>query len=318
MLKIDIMKEKTLVILIGNARGGEETWETMYKNLLKPFGADLALCFGESQNKSQSLYKKAKFIWEIPEYQNWRIYYDENFNSNWDGFMYQHKFKKASLMGGIDKFNGSGAIIFAFRHFILTNKINILNTYDRIILSRSDFYYVDKHPLLKLGNLYAIEGEGYEGISDRHFVFDSNMSYDVLGVLDFCCNKTNYQSLKKYTSDTINPEKALLLFFNFNGIIKKLKFCKRVQFTVAIDSDYTRWKKKEEFIPGSSTIRHKYISEYLSAQKNLRNKKYLFSILELINVTNMFFTLLKISYRLSFENNKINILDLNLNKYKKK
>jgi len=28
--------EKTLVILIGNARGGEETWETMYKHLLKP------------------------------------------------------------------------------------------------------------------------------------------------------------------------------------------------------------------------------------------------------------------------------------------
>ena len=31
------MKEKTLVILIGNARGGEETWNTMYENLLKPY-----------------------------------------------------------------------------------------------------------------------------------------------------------------------------------------------------------------------------------------------------------------------------------------
>jgi hypothetical protein len=166
------MKEKTLVILIGNARGGEETWNTMYENLLKPYKADLALCFGESKNKSASLYNKAKFIWEIPEYQNWRDYYDKNFDRSWDGFMNQHKFKNASLMGGIDKYHGSGAIIFAFRHFILKNKINVINTYNRIILTRSDFYYIDKHPLLKLGNLYAVEGEGYGGISDRHFILD--------------------------------------------------------------------------------------------------------------------------------------------------
>ena len=53
-VKNNIMKEKTLVILIGNARGGEETWNTMYENLLKPYNADLALCFGESKNKSAS------------------------------------------------------------------------------------------------------------------------------------------------------------------------------------------------------------------------------------------------------------------------
>ena len=42
------MNVKTLVILIGSARGGEETWHSMYKYLLEPLSADLALLFGKS------------------------------------------------------------------------------------------------------------------------------------------------------------------------------------------------------------------------------------------------------------------------------
>ena len=49
--------EKTLVILIGDSRGGEKTWHTMYDHLLKPFNADLALCFGYKENKIESLKK---------------------------------------------------------------------------------------------------------------------------------------------------------------------------------------------------------------------------------------------------------------------
>lgn len=318
MLNNNIIIEKTLVILIGNARGGEETWETMYENLLKPFDADLALCFGESKNKSASLYRKAKYLWEIPEYQNWRDYYYKNFDTKWDSFMNQHKFGNTSLMGGIDKNHGSGAIIFAFRHFILKNKLNILNTYDRIILTRSDFYYIDKHPFLKLGNLYAVEGEGYGGISDRHFVFDSNMSNDVMGILDFICDIKNFQFLNIYTKDTINPEKALMLFFNFNGIINRLKFCSRVQFTVAIDSDTTRWEKKGNFVNGSSTIRYKYFSEYLNSISNKNNKNLIFSVVDLINITNNIFRHLSLFYRLTYENSKIKILDLKLHRYQKR
>ena len=39
---------RTLVVLLGNARGGEETWESLYTNLLDPQSADLALAFGDT------------------------------------------------------------------------------------------------------------------------------------------------------------------------------------------------------------------------------------------------------------------------------
>ena len=74
------MNIKTLVVLIGSARGGEETWSSLYKYLLNPLSADLALLFGKSNNKTSSLYKKAKYVWEIDEYEDWWNYFKKYFS----------------------------------------------------------------------------------------------------------------------------------------------------------------------------------------------------------------------------------------------
>ena len=76
-----MINTKTLVILLGTARGGEETWNTMYKNLIEPYSADLALLFGKNSDKSSSLYKNAKFIWEINEYSDWWDYFKKYFSN---------------------------------------------------------------------------------------------------------------------------------------------------------------------------------------------------------------------------------------------
>ena len=103
------------------------------------------------------------------------------------------------------------------------------------------------------------------------------MSKDVLGILDFLCNESNYGILNKHEENTINPEKALLIFFEYNKIIEKLEYCKRVQFTVAIKDDLTRWQKPSNFIPGFKNIKYKYISEFDSAFKNYFKKNGYFS-----------------------------------------
>lgn len=268
---------KTLIILIGNARGGEETWSTMYKNLLEPYQADLALCFGEEKEKKSSLYQRATYLWEIPEYANWREFYESNFPANWDGFMKNQRFKYAALMGGIDDNKGSGAIIFAFRHYLLKNQLSTLLQYDRIILTRSDFYYIDQQPILPLGKLYAVEGEEYGGVSDRHFIFDSGMSEEVLGILNFLCDEQNFDMLNQLEKDSINPEKALLLFFKHNHIFEKLVFHKRVQFTVGAEGDSSRWQNPSHFIPGLNGVKYKYVTEYEDALWNSMKKNGLFT-----------------------------------------
>jgi hypothetical protein len=67
--------KKTLVVLIGSARGGEETWSSLYRNVLNENNADLALVFGRQvpdtdsvgEFESNSLVARAAFWWTIPE-----------------------------------------------------------------------------------------------------------------------------------------------------------------------------------------------------------------------------------------------------------
>ena len=46
---------KYLTILAGNPRGGEKTWESLYKYVTQPLEADLAICCGNNISKSSSL-----------------------------------------------------------------------------------------------------------------------------------------------------------------------------------------------------------------------------------------------------------------------
>lgn len=257
------MSTKTLVILLGSARGGEETWKSMYKYLLEPFSADLALLFGKTSDKKASLYKKAKFIWEIHEYSDWWNYY-KKFFSNRIYEIYKHN-EIEGLGGGINNFRGSGAIIFAFRHFLMKNFKDDLIHYDRIILTRSDFYYIDFHPNLKNDTFYIVEGERYGGVSDRHHIFPSSMIDKVLGINEFLDNVDNYDYLLK---QNLNPERALFEYYKKNGLLKQIKFCKRVQFIVAKENESKRWSYTKGYKFKSNTLLIKYQKEYYTALKN--------------------------------------------------
>lgn len=257
------MNIKTLVILVGNARGGEETWGSMYKYLIDPYSADLALLFGKTSDKSSSLYQKAKFIWEIEEYSDWWNYFKKFFSNRLYDVYKNNEIE--GLGGGIRNFRGSGAIIFAFRHFLKNNFKNELIKYDRIILSRSDFYYIDYHPILTNDAFYIVDGERYGGVTDRHHIFPSSMLDEVLSINEFLDSKENYQYL---LSKKLNPERALFEYFKHNKIIKKIKFCKRVQFIVSKKNESKRWSYTKGYKFNSKTLLIKYQKEYYKALQN--------------------------------------------------
>ena len=258
-----MINTKTLVILLGTARGGEETWNTMYKNLIEPYSADLALLFGKNSDKSSSLYKKAKFIWEINEYSDWWDYFKKYFSNRLYDIFKKNEIE--GLGGGINNFRGSGAIIFAFRHFLKNNFKNELIKYDRIILTRSDFYYIDCHPLLKNDLFYIVEGERYGGLTDRHHIFPTSMIDDVLGINEFLDDKNNYKYL---LSKNLNPERALYEFYKHNKLIKKIKYCKRVQFIVSKKNESKRWSYTKGYMFNSKSLLIKYQKEYYKALRN--------------------------------------------------
>ena len=253
--------EKTLVILLGNARGGEKTWHTMFENLIQPYNADLALLFGETKARDNSLFKAAKYVWELPEYKNWADYYNDNCIGNWREFY--DKNSNTGISGGIDKYSGSGAIIFAFRHYLSKNYSDILLQYDRIILTRSDHYYLSKHPIMPNDAFYIVEGEDHGGVCDRHHIFPSHMSRDVLGIVEYICLPVSLQV------GNLNPEKALLEYYKYNGLSSTIKRCKRVQCTVKLKEDQTRWAVGVCPMPEHDDILLKRPREYESALRNI-------------------------------------------------
>lgn len=257
------MNIKTLVVLLGSARGGEETWSSLYKYLLNPLSADLALLFGKSNNKTSSLYQKAKYVWEIDEYEDWWNYFKKYFSDTL--FNIYKKNEIEGLGGGIKNFKGSGAIIFALRHFLKTNFKHELLKYDRIILSRSDFYYIDFHPNLKNDFFYIVEGEKYGGVSDRHHIFPTSIIDKVLSINEFLDNKKNFDYL---ISKKLNPERALYEYYKNNGLLEKIKFCKRVQFIVSRENESKRWSYTKGFKFNSKTLLIKYQREYYQALRN--------------------------------------------------
>jgi hypothetical protein len=262
---------KTLVILIGNARGGEQTWESMYKNLLDVYSADLALCFGETKDKSSSLYSRAKYVWELPEYTDWTDYYSSYLNKFW-----KRSFELGAdrgLAGGLNNYKGSGAVVCAFRHFLKNSYKHILNKYDRIILTRSDYYYMYKHPILDNDKIWIVEGEDYGGICDRHHIFPSKYLDEMLGVMEYMDTEQGYSEIASamVNGGTTNVEMVLLYSFDYYKILEKIVRFPRCQFTVAVPQDTTRWCQASAPVPGMDNLLIKYQAEY---DRVIENKKF--------------------------------------------
>lgn len=260
--------ETTLVILIGNARGGEKTWNTMYEYLLKPFNADLALCFGYKENKTESLYEKAKYIWEIPEYDEWADYYVENFGE--DG-IWKKVFDMGKEIGfsGLYGTRGSSAITFAFRHWLLKNKKDILLDYNRIIVTRSDHYYDRNHPITDNEHFWVPFGEGYGGLTDRHHIFPSSDIDIVLGIVDNYVNTEQIINDFSVESRHLNIEQVYMKYFTNINYFSKVKECERVQFTVKTEEDTTRWWGGiGNTVPGIPDLYLKYGHEYNICKNN--------------------------------------------------
>lgn len=266
-----MLEEKTLTILIGNPRGGEKSWNSMYKNLLEPYGSDLALCFGVREDKNISLYDKAKYVWEVPEYENWREYYSSVCNGYWEQSFSLGK--NDGLMGGIDDNIGSGSIIFAFRHFIKNNKKQILNEYDRIILTRSDFYYAHEQQLLSNKYFWIVDGEDYHGVGDRMHIFPSTMIDSVLGIVEYMDSETGYNEILNHKGPHRNPESLLRLYFESSGSLKNLRRFPRVNYTVSTGSDTTRWSEGKMQDPNNPDLSIKYPSEYINCINNISQNK---------------------------------------------
>jgi len=254
------MKKKYIVILAGSPRGGDETWNSLYRNVLNPLQADLALATSRDYvNQDTSLFKKADYHWIFEDYKNYLGYYTNNYS------------KKAINYLNLGKGTGlleSGSIHFIFKDFILKNYIEILKNYEYIIYTRFDQFYTDIHIEGKPDKILIPKGEDYFGVCDRHAVIPYKFITQYLGICDYI----DSTSTSKYPSDYLNCETTYLNQLKENGLISYVERVDRFQFTASLKNDKTNWRISKYRLYGYKDLYIKYPDEFVISIENLLNK----------------------------------------------
>tara|TARA_Y100000816_G_scaffold203395_1_gene149772 strand:- start:2183 stop:3082 length:900 start_codon:yes stop_codon:yes gene_type:complete len=254
---------KYLVILSGSPRGGNLTFDSLYKYVSEHLSADIAVCTTDNFYKEDHvLFSKAKYKWILKNYDNFFDYYSENFNGSWRDFF--------ELGKGTGLYE-SGSIHFIFKDFILRNYIDILLEYDFIVYTRFDQFYLDFHIEGKDNKILIPTGEDYFGICDRHAIIPRKFISKYLNI----CEYINLKKSLEVTTSYLNCETAYLYHLRHEGLENVIERYPRSQFTAALISDKTNWRVPIYKIYFFSKLMIKYPDEFINSFNNLvKERKY--------------------------------------------
>jgi hypothetical protein len=138
----------------------------------------------------------------------------------------------------------SGILIF-FRWFLLKNLIdnNLINKYDRFIITRSDFIYQLPHPKVELMSkkyIWIPDSEHYEGYTDRHVVLSKENIEPYLNIFNNFVLRSNeyFIEMKKHEW---NLERLIKFHLKQNNVLHLVKEFPYIMYSVRNINGTTRW-----------------------------------------------------------------------------
>lgn len=269
---------KTIVCVIGTLRGGEVAWKSLINHVLNPLTADLALLVTKCDSTT-ILHEVSKYDWSFEEPEDWgcelnRVCNECGITENrWIDVARRTSYE--GFWGGVvidgTVMKGSGALIMILRDKLL-EYLDILKRYDKIIITRSDHFYLFDHPQPSTQPIIEVPtGEDWWGITDRHHVVDKTLVETYLCIARWWMQNVNV--VDKQITKHHNSEQLIAVYFKELG----LTYCriKRCMVTIALKSDATRWKQASVEFPGypGTLLKypHEYFSHYLNS-KRMRRK----------------------------------------------
>jgi hypothetical protein len=245
-------RERVLVAIVAETRAWEITAESFFSNVLGPLDPDLALCVGNHESPNP-LYERAKYVWRTQEPDDWGELYDRKAGSSRWRILLE---PGAQLLGGIEdpeiKEIGSGAIVLYFRQFLKESieQAGIADDYDWLVVTRSDFIWPIPHPstrFLSSRHIYALDGEAYGGVGDRHLIVPRRYIKRFLEVPDPIFSDP--ERLKRELDRTsmvqdwhvLNPERYLAARLKDLGLSRHVRFLPYVPYAVRPQGGSTRW-----------------------------------------------------------------------------
>ena len=261
---------KTLVCIIAQTRSHEVTWDNFKKNVLDELNADLALCIGinKDYNYQNPFWKNAKYKWSNDEIGddyapafdyaqkkilgnaendvNWRLLLDikDFWLGGIKGYTSIESNKSKPNLNWTKERVGSSSILMYYRWLLLQNlkENNLIDKYDKFIITRSDFFWPIKHPPIEIfddENIWIPDGEGYGGFTDRYVILSNKYVEKYLSILNpIVTEPKKLFNLMKHKNNW-NLERYIKLYFELYDLKKKIRLFPYVMYTVFPNPDNT-------------------------------------------------------------------------------
>ena len=251
------MTQKTLVCILAETRSHAISWDSFKKNVLDTLDADLALCIStpDGYDFNNDYWQTAKYHWVSPDYDDYSDGYElarqTDFPNSTDNWRKLLEIKDIWLGGIKDPHNqhlGSGGLLLYYRWVLWKNirDNNLLEKYDRIVITRSDFIWECPHPpmdLLSPDNIWIPDGEDYNGYCDRHAVVSKNNIETYLNLIKPILSDSDnlYNRMKEFNPDSYNIERYIKFrIFEELGIQAVQRF-PYIMYLARIKNGTTRW-----------------------------------------------------------------------------
>jgi len=273
----------TLVCIMAQVRLGDPTWLKFKEHVLDVFAADLALCISDAPPKAFGkftgepisegpFFKNAKYIFKMKEPDDWlqaletmspELVHFRHFPGHW------------RVPGGINTY---------FKWFLYKNleQNNLLSKYDRIIITRSDYFWQSPHPVLDNEHVWVPEGECHGGICDRHMVIPSKWAKEFLAVGERLRVDKHMmpmiELLKKRPwgrNFMMNNETFLWFMYLSEGLHERIGFFKHVMYVLTIkypDEFVDAMNPSQNIVTWPWTIDHTYVSPVSTMFRGRLNK----------------------------------------------
>jgi hypothetical protein len=159
---------------------------------------------------------------------------------------------KDQFLGGIkdpDQHSGSAGILIFFRWFLLKNLIDndLINKYDKFVITRSDFVYQLPHPKVELmaDNIWIPDSEYYNGYTDRHVILSKHNIIPYLNILNNMVLRSNDYYMKMSATSEWNLERLIKFHLEQNNVLGQVKEFPYVMYSVRNVNGTTRWAQGE-------------------------------------------------------------------------
>ena len=159
---------------------------------------------------------------------------------------------KDQFLGGIKDSNeqhpGSAGILIFFRWFLLKSLIenDLIEKYDRFIITRSDFIYQLPHPKVEFMNencIWIPDCENYGGYTDRHVVLSKHNIEKYLNIFNNFVLRSNEYYMKMKNKCDWNLEQLIKFHLQQNNVLHIVKEFPYVMYSVRNINGNTRWSQ---------------------------------------------------------------------------